>query len=381
MHRRLPAWLLLLALCLGGARAQTNAVPAIDAKFIDFEWIAHLMWRSDLLERQLNGEGVELLCREALLLAPAYEGAVERLARRYERSGEPDLAAMATLYRYSLNTNLGAAVTNQWAERVAELRQRVRVPDTEEERAKRGEEMELLSDLVADDLRNGRLDECEHRLREALRARPADPKILLDLGSVFVRRKEWGMCVMLFDHASRLYPGSADFANNLGTSLAKLERYPAALEVLDRQLIQRPDSPFLLENCGVIASRLRLPARALAYFSKWIEVDPANPTAWLKYGAVLVESGPEKLVFAKVAFRKVLDLDPENRMAMYYLAAIEAMRGKLQDSANWLLRLGPSLGRARLAEILREEPFRDHPQLASVLERLSGPPAAVRGTP
>ena len=383
-----PPLLALLLACAPAARAQapaapappapSAAAPAPDPKWLDFEWLAHLMWRADLLEKEGNEAGVEKLCREALLLAPAYEGAVERLARHFERTGEEELALMAQLLRAEINAGASRTLDPAWARRLEVLRTRAHPPATEEEKEARNTEMELLADLVADDLHNGRLGACEHRLREALRKRPADPKLLLDLGSVFVRTREWGLCVMLFGYAHQLYADNPDFANNLGTALGKLERYEPALALLDQQLARQPASPFLLENCGMLATRLNDPRLALRYFSRWVEVQPARPDAWLKYGAVLVELGPEKLVFAKVAFRKVLELDPGNRMAVYYLAAVEALRGNSDESARWLLQLGGVLGHARMAEILREAPFRDLPALLSVPERIRAAAAAGR---
>ena len=390
MKRARPPLLAVLLACAPAARAQAPAAPAVpapsaaapalDPKWLDFEWLAHLMWRADRLEQEGNDPGVEHLCREALLLAPAYEGALERLARRLERGKEEELAIMARLYRAELTSAPGAALDPALSLRLEELRTRAHPPATAAEKEARDAEMELLADLVADDLHNGRLGACEQRLREALRKRPTDPKLLLDLGSVYVRGREWGLCVMLFGYAHTLYGDNPDFANNLGTALAKLERFESALALLDRQLTLKPDSPFLLENCGVLAARLDQPKRALKYFSRWIETDAANPDAWLKYGSVLVKLGPERLAFAKVPFRKVLEMDPGNRMAVYYLAAIEAMRGNVEECSSLLLQLGGVLGPDRMAEILREEPFRAHPALLSVPTRMRAA-ANARGAP
>jgi Flp pilus assembly protein TadD len=347
--------------------------PGIDSAWLDREWLAHLMWRADRLAEERNAAGVEFVCREALRLAPAYAGAVERLRRQFERNGELELELMARLHLAELEAP--DAQTPLDAETLAlarlnQLRDRAQPPANPEERERREDDLEMIADLVADDLHHGRLAEAERRLRDALRSRPGDPKLLLDLGSVYVRGQDWGLCAMLFQLAHRLHPEDPDFANNLATALGKLDRHAAALTLLERQLERRPDSPFLLENCGVLATRLGDVRRALRHFSRWIELEPANPRAWLKYGAVLVEMGPEKYLFAKVAFRRVLETDPGNRMALYYLAAVDTLRGDPDAAADWLLKLGPFLGPDRLAEILREAPFREQPALLSLPARL-----------
>ena len=57
-------------------------------------------------------------------------------------------------------------------------------------------------------------------------------------------------------------------------------------------------------------------------FSRWVELEPSEPLAWIQYGLALREE--DRLPFAKVAFQRAYDLDPRRTVPVTELAKIAA---------------------------------------------------------
>lgn len=203
--------------------------------------------------------------------------------------------------------------------------------------------------------RAGELQEAEGMYRHALKLKPdwADAVHMLGLLAAQVDEHEEG--IKLLRHAIALDPSVADYHANLGTVLKLTNRLDEAEAALREALRLAPDSVPAMMNLGVLlrnrrkldeAAPLLEGARALApdnpdtavnlgnlrrmqkredealELYRWaLERQPAMLSAYQSMASSAYVLG--KLNEAAAAFRRILDVMPDNEIARFLLASCE----------------------------------------------------------
>lgn len=108
--------------------------------------------------------------------------------------------------------------------------------------------------------------------------------------------------------------------------LARLGRYEEADAVVTRGLAQLPTSYELLQQRSVIAAATGDPEAQIAAYRAMTEVRADDPAPWIALGNLYHDSG--RAAESEAAFRKVVEIDPDNAYQTYYNLAI----AKLQKS-------------------------------------------------
>lgn len=97
----------------------------------------------------------------------------------------------------------------------------------------------------------------------------------------------------LYQQAARQHPSNGDVLNNFGVFLCKQTHYKAA-ESWFKRALQQPDyhqQAATLENAALCAEQSGNKRRAVEYFSRTVEYDPARTSAWLQLIRLQIQLG------------------------------------------------------------------------------------------
>lgn len=97
----------------------------------------------------------------------------------------------------------------------------------------------------------GRHDEAVAAFQAALRWRPADARLLVNLGHALTAAGRLDEARDAFERALRIEPDLLSALRNLGTLCLKLERYDRAVETLGRAVLIAPDDPATLRKLAL----------------------------------------------------------------------------------------------------------------------------------
>jgi Flp pilus assembly protein TadD len=133
---------------------------------------------------------------------------------------------------------------------------------------------------LADLLRlQGRDDEGEKVLRDALRVDPASASVHHALGLLLVRRKRPGEALAELGRAAGLAPDSPDFAYGYAIGLHSAGRAEEALAVLRAAQKRSPGARGLLVALVTIQRERGALGEARAWARKLVEAAPGDPSA------------------------------------------------------------------------------------------------------
>ncbi|MCA8995833.1 MAG: VCBS repeat-containing protein, partial [Planctomycetaceae bacterium] len=128
-----------------------------------------------------------------------------------------------------------------------------------------------------------------------------------------------------------------DETKAIGEAQAQLERrkYRAALETVRLVLDETPHHPTALLIAGEAATRLGELQSALEFY---LRVQPANPTEYLqaRFAAAEVERSGGSLAQSEQLYREVLEVNPNQEIAMGRLALILKLTGRDEEASTRL---------------------------------------------
>jgi len=177
--------------------------------------------------------------------------------------------------------------------------------------------------------------------RSALKINPDDSNANEQLGNLLLRRGDLD-AVYYFDEAIRLDPGRIDIAMRLAQVLLVAGRTDEAEKVIDAALAVQPEAAVVYITQAELFLYRNDPERALAAALKATELDPDDPSAWLKLGRVhegrirmaeLEKKRPKKAIYgeALAAFERADELAGGLVTARIERARLLGARGKTRD--------------------------------------------------
>lgn len=125
--------------------------------------------------------------------------------------------------------------------------------------------------------RQGRLDEAEAHIRQAIALVPADPTAHYNLGVVLVDKRRFDEAVVEYREALRLRPGWGDAHANLGEALRTLGRLDEAAGEFAAALAANPDNSSVHTNLGAILLMRKDFSEAEGHFRAAARLSPADP--------------------------------------------------------------------------------------------------------
>ncbi|RXT52557.1 hypothetical protein B6S44_17465 [Bosea sp. Tri-44] len=174
-------------------------------------------------------------------------------------------------------------------------------------------------------LSEGRTDEAEVILREALAARPDDPWVLNGLGGVALLRRDTAAAEKLIGTAARLQPGEPEILANLAALHTECDRLDDAETCLDEAVRLAPRHAGIRERRAELLLARRRPEDAAREAQHALECDPERPRAWLLRGLCALAASDRPLAIA--CFEEAVALDEACIEAWHNLAEAHASLG------------------------------------------------------
>lgn len=202
--------------------------------------------------------------------------------------------------------------------------------------------------LAAIYLREEKREEAARLLEEMRLEKPTDPRNYYFLGGLAFEGKNFDKAADYYKNALQLNPEFEPIYFDLAGAYIATQQPQEALEVLKKSREKFPQLSFTAEfYTGIALSQLERFQEALGHFTsaellaKKSEPGRLNQFFYFQAGSVYERAGniPE----AVAAFRKVLELSPNNAEAMNYLGYMWAERGENLDEAKALLEKAVSI--------------------------------------
>jgi len=163
--------------------------------------------------------------------------------------------------------------------------------------------------LALEQHRAGRLAEAERGYREILRAQPAHADSLNLLGVIALQTGNLSAALTLVERAVVLRPDAAACRNNLGQILERLGRDDEALRCYEAAVELDTRYAEAHNNLGFLLARRDRLAEADALYTKAIELDPSYAEPYTNRGNLLKDCG--ELDAAIACYRRAVELRPD----------------------------------------------------------------------
>jgi Tfp pilus assembly protein PilF len=201
---------------------------------------------------------------------------------------------------------------------------RGRAADAEAElraRSERSPEAVALRNGLAEALLvQGRLDEAEDAARRALKIEEKNVPAMVNLATVYARKKRFELAKMVLENARQLDDRDATLWNRLGFVTLSLGDRIQALECFRTAAALRPDYPEAHANYGTLLADAEDYATAAVELELAVKYAPGNARAWMNLGNAY--RGLKEFAKAEDAYGRALALDPALADARYNLAIL-----------------------------------------------------------
>lgn len=155
----------------------------------------------------------------------------------------------------------------------------------------------------------GYLDAAADSFKRVIAAKPAEAEAYYNLGTLYLRTKNFDQARSYLETAVKLKPDHAQAWNNLGMIAAEQANIPQAVEDFQKSVALRPDYSTALLNLGNIYRRQKLFADAEKVLVRAFEGDPANPEASYSLGMLYAQQN--QIEQARAKFQAALTLRPD----------------------------------------------------------------------
>ncbi len=164
-------------------------------------------------------------------------------------------------------------------ERAGDLRRQGKLEEAERELLEALDEVPdhplLRSSLANIYLRQGKLLEAKHLVEQVLLTDPHSSQALVVRGEIAHKEKEFTAALQDFRHAFQSDPRPY-LILRIARSLRELKRYSEALETLDNALVTDRGEPRLLKEKALVLNRLQRGEEALELYEKLRNLDPLD---------------------------------------------------------------------------------------------------------
>lgn len=174
-------------------------------------------------------------------------------------------------------------------------------------------------------LAEGKIDEADALLREALAARPDDPWALNGLGGIALQRRDLPMAEKLIGTAATLRPGEPELLANLAALHAEFGRLEEARLCLDEAVRLAPDHAGIRERRAEILLALRRPEEAAEDALQALQRDSKRVRAWVLRGLAALATADRQTALA--CFQQAATLDETCLEAWHNLSELHAALG------------------------------------------------------
>lgn len=193
--------------------------------------------------------------------------------------------------------------------------------------------------LGEDCYKAGRFSEAVERFREYIWANPNNPAGHHSLGMAHCQLGEFAQAIDPFLRALRLGPEFADVYHTLGAVYSELEQHDNAASAFQNAVRLEPDNAD--NHCSLAIAYLKLnkPAEAMNSAKEALRLKPDSAEAYLHLGCAL-HCDSATFAEAAAAYQKVLQLEPDQFIALGNLGDVNLHMGRLEEAQDALIRAG-----------------------------------------
>jgi tetratricopeptide (TPR) repeat protein len=236
------------------------------------------------------------------------------LGRAYRTAGQHDQAIQWLNEAIHRRPDFGPAL-KELARAFADSGQLARAAEILEGNARDASALTELGNVY---LQQGKLDQAERALQQAVAKDPETPSAFNLLGLVRSHQSDPRNAEIAFREAIRLQPDLAEAQTNLGNLLAAAGDFPQAIFHLQIAVAGNPanvDSHF---DLGEALAAIGSFDKALEELEAALRLDPRHSRAHIDVGRILAMKGFGSK--AEGHYRRAIEIDPGNAGAHYYLA-------------------------------------------------------------
>jgi tetratricopeptide (TPR) repeat protein len=203
---------------------------------------------------------------------------------------------------------------------------------------------------------------------QAAKLSPRDATLRIHLGAALAKSRRFADAIAAYQDALSLSPRNATAEVGLAEAYRAVHNFEEARRILERAIREHPRSPQPLAVLGDIDLELQTYDAAIRYFSAALALDPANTDTRNRLVSAYKSKGDATSALAQVA--KVLARDPQNALAVYLRAEIEADHNQDDQAladAEKAVSIQPQSrpGRILLGKILVRTPPKATPEEAT----------------
>jgi len=194
-----------------------------------------------------------------------------------------------------------------------------------------------------------RFKEAVEQFQEYIWLNPNDPAGHHSLGMAYCKLGEFAQAIDPFLRALRLGPEFAEVYHTLGLVYSELEQHENAVRAFQNAIRLEPESAD--NHCGLATSYLQLhrPAEAIQSANEALRLKPDSADAYLQLGCALHQD-PETFAEASVAYKKSLELEPDQFVALANLGDVNLQIDHYcRMCCKWVCLTHPRYDRSRHA--------------------------------
>jgi len=196
-----------------------------------------------------------------------------------------------------------------------------------------------LTELGAGYMERGELDVANHELEHALSIDPDNSQANNIMGLLQARLKQYKKAEQHFRRAVSEQPDNSDAQNNFGVFLCQQGRLNEADEhfkaALANPLYRTPDLANI--NAGICLMKMPEPVRAEKYFRAALDANPNQPVALYYMAKISFDQG--KALSARAFIRRYFALAKDTPEALLLAVRIERALRARNTAASYALRL------------------------------------------
>lgn len=220
--------------------------------------------------------------------------------------------------------------------------------------------------------RQSRIDEAIAAYKSAVEANGAHEPSLLNLGALYRQREQFDDAIALYTKALEADPENVRLRNNLGVIYRLAKKYDEAEKTLRRVLARSPGNVDAYKNMAVLFLDQDKLVLAEQFSIEARKLDDKDAGIWNNLGLIYFKRDEGRPTRALAAFRKAVELDPNNAAALMNVGAI-ALRYRDYDTARTtfekVVQLDPNSFQAHLAYAYALDGGRKYPEALAAYDK------------
>ncbi len=189
----------------------------------------------------------------------------------------------------------------------------------------------------------GKIKEASEIYNFLIKNKIYDPRIFINLGSIYYQLKQFDKSILLFDESIKKFPNSLEAYPNLASALVAKGRSDIAKKILNKSIEINPNYLKPYSNLAGIHVGEGDFEKAEYFLRKSLNINPKDINALVNLGCVLKDL--RKTNEAEIFLRDAIEINPEYDLALINLGAVLNELGKIDEGEKFLkkaLKINPT---------------------------------------